>query len=194
MRSGFNQQVDRMNNPQKILKTLDSFLHEKVQLILYGRAALVLGYKEAPLEFGSTMDVDAILPVVQMSQIEQNEGFWNAVEETNRELESSSFYITHFFADNQVILSPSWLDDIQPINFPLQNLQLFRPSTYDLILTKMMRVDPQDRSDIVFLLGLSDIELPNLETKLQNAVIPQIVEIEKAFKTNWEWLKVETQM
>jgi hypothetical protein len=33
-----------MNNPRKILTTLDGFLKTEIRLILYGRAAIVLGY------------------------------------------------------------------------------------------------------------------------------------------------------
>ncbi len=64
-----------MNNPKKILTTLDGFLHNEMRLILYGRAALVLGYTNTPLEYGATMDVDAILPRIEMPAIERNDDF-----------------------------------------------------------------------------------------------------------------------
>lgn len=177
-----------MNNPEKILRTLDGHLNQKMRLILYGRAALVLGYDQAPQEFGATMDVDAILPEVEMTQLEANDDFWNALESTNQELESTGLYITHLFGDDQVILSPKWLDEIVPINYQLAQLQLYRPSTTDLILTKMMRVDPQDRSDIIFLLKQGDVDLAILNQKMKEAIIPHIPEIFEAFEENKQWL------
>lgn len=182
-----------MNNPRKILETLDGHLQGEARLILYGRAALVLGYEQAPLEFGATMDVDAILPLVEMSQIEANDDFWDAVDATNRELEPTGLYITHLFSDDQVILSPEWLVDIQPIKLPLSRLQLFRPSTHDLILTKMMRVDPQDRSDILFLLRQKDVDVSVLKNIFHVAKIPQIPEIHEAYQANLKWLEAELQ-
>ena len=59
-------------NPEKILRTLDGCLGHEVRLILYGRAALALGYPDSPTDFHATMDVDAILPEVEMSSIEQD--------------------------------------------------------------------------------------------------------------------------
>jgi len=178
-----------MNNPQQILSSLDRHLHAEVSLILYGRAALVLGYENALPEFGATMDVDAILPNVEMAQIEKNDDFWDAIEATNKELEPTGMYVTHLFADDQVILSPEWLKNIEPIRYPLRYLQLYRPSTYDLILTKMMRVDPQDRADILFLLGQEGVQKNVLENKFPQANIPDIPEIHEAFETNVQWLK-----
>lgn len=177
-----------MNNPKKILTTLDRHLQGEVRLILYGRAALVLGFENTPQEFGATMDVDAILPLVEMPQIEANDDFWNAVEETNRELEPTGLYITHLFGDDQVILSADWLSHILPISFSCNYLKLYRPSTCDLILTKMMRVDPQDRSDIKFLLQQSDVQLSVLEKMLPNAQVPDIPELQEAYETNKKWL------
>lgn len=55
-----------MHNPHTILKTLDGFLKNPMRLILYGRAALDLAYVKNPQEYGATMDVDAILPLVDM--------------------------------------------------------------------------------------------------------------------------------
>ena len=178
-----------MNNPERILSTLDGHLADEVRLILYGRAALTLGYKNPPLEYGATMDVDAILPVVEMPQIETNDDFWDAIEATNCELQEGGLYITHLFSEDQVILSSGWLDDIQIIDYPLKHLLLYLPDTHDLILTKMMRVDPQDRADIKFLLGQSDCDHTILREKISRANIPSIQEIEEAFEKNLNWLE-----
>lgn len=177
-----------MTNPQVILQSLDSYLVSETRLVLYGRAALSLGFAGALAEFGTTMDVDAILPSVEMEKIEADDGFWDALEKVNLELEGAGFYMTHLFTDEQVILSSNWLENIEPINYQLKHLRLFRPSTVDLILSKMMRVDPQDRADIIFLLGRSDLKQKVLENCLQGAVVPPIEEIREAFEVNREWL------
>ena len=113
----------------------------------------------------------------------------NAIEKTNDELKSSGLYITHLFTESQVILSPSWLDQIEPIKFlGLQYLQPFRPSVSDLILTKMMRIDPQDRSDIEFLLSHLDLSTRQIEELIATARVPEITEIKVAFEKNSHWL------
>ena len=69
-----------MNHPELILRTLDRHLVEPARLILYGRAALALGFSNPRHEFRATMDVDAILPEVEMNAIEADDSFWNAIQ------------------------------------------------------------------------------------------------------------------
>lgn len=179
-----------MSQPEQIIRVLDSHLTQPARLIIYGRAALALGYPCPLPAFHSTMDVDAILPEVEMSSIEADDSFWTGIENTNHELLSSGLYVTHLFADSQVILRPDWLDHI--VSIPLEGLQflsLFRPSTEDLILTKMMRIDPQDRGDIDFLLQNSRIDALSLTPLLESAKVPDIPEIREAFAQNSTWLK-----
>ncbi len=52
-----------MNNPLRILQTLDRHLTAPAELTLFGRAALALGYAGSPAAFPTTQDVDAILPL-----------------------------------------------------------------------------------------------------------------------------------
>ena len=178
-----------MNHPEKILRTLDAYLAKETRLILYGRAALALGFSHSQPDFHSTLDVDAILPEVEMAMIDEDDQFWTAIEKTNDELKSSGLYITHLFTESQVILSPSWLDQIEPIKFlGLQYLRPFRPSVGDLILTKMMRIDPQDRSDIEFLLSHLDLSTRQIEELIATARVPEITEIKVAFEKNSHWL------
>ena len=135
------------------------------------------------------MDVDAILPAKNILEIEANDDFWRAQELTNRDLDESGLYFTHLFEDRQVILTPDWLDRTVPIGLTsLRHLKLHRPSTEDLILTKMMRVDPQDREDIAFLLRQADYDPSKLTHALASAVIPPIKEIGEAFQRNKDWL------
>lgn len=179
-----------MNHPETILRILDGHLTEPTRLILYGRAALALGYGNCPASCQTTLDVDAILPEVAMPTIDADDQFWTAIEKANEQLEASGLYITHLFSDSQVALSPDWLDHLESIELPgLAFLRLFRPSTEDLILTKMMRIDPQDRSDIEFLLLQSGIDLPALERLFAAAKVPDIAEIADAFRINAKWLR-----
>jgi hypothetical protein len=179
-----------MNQPEQIIRTLDQHLVKPTRLILYGRAALALGYPEPQHLFQSTMDVDAILPEVEMAAIESDDSFWEAIQKTNDQLFSSGLYLTHLFVDSQIVLRPDWLDHIVPIHLQgLRHLTLFRPATEDFILTKMMRVDPQDRSDIEFLLGNASLDPDKLARLLKSARIPDIPEIYDAFEENSAWLQ-----
>lgn len=38
-----------MNNPLRILQTLDGYLTQPAEITLFGRAALALGFKDAPV-------------------------------------------------------------------------------------------------------------------------------------------------
>jgi hypothetical protein len=68
-----------MNHPEKILRTLDAYLTKETRLILYGRAALALGFSHLKPEFHSTLDVDAILPDSEISVIDEGDQFWAAI-------------------------------------------------------------------------------------------------------------------
>lgn len=178
-----------MNHPERILRLLDSHLAHPVRLILYGRAALALGFPNAAAEWAATLDVDAILPTKEMPQIEADEPFWEALDATNKALEPSGLYLTHLFLDTQVILSLNWLSEI--VELPLANLRhltLFRPSNPDLILTKMMRIDPQDRADLLFLLSVTPMSVSQANVLFQHAQVPDIPEIHEAFQENARWL------
>jgi hypothetical protein len=178
------------SNPLRILQVLDRHLTTPCELTIYGRSALVLGFSDASAEMAATLDVDAILPARDIALIEANDDFWRAQDLTNQELDETGLYFTHLFEDRQVILRPDWLEHRVPITNPaLNRLRLYRPATADLILTKMMRNDPQDRDDIVFLLRQPDFHLKTMREALAQAVVPDIPEIREAFETNCKWLK-----
>jgi Nucleotidyltransferase of unknown function (DUF6036) len=177
------------SNPLRILQALDRHLHQPFELYVYGRSALALGFPAAPAAMHGTMDVDAILPARDILAIETNDDFWRAQEKANTELGDSGLYFTHLFEDRQVILTPHWLARV--VKLPVRGLKylhLYRPATEDLILTKMMRVDPQDREDIMFLLGQADLDKEQLREALEAAVIPDVAEIKEAFERNKTWL------
>lgn len=178
-----------MNHPETILRTLDRHLTHPVRFILYGRAALALGFPPPDPEFAATLDVDAILPLVEMESIESDDQFWMALDRTNQELDPQGLYITHLFGEDQVILSRGWLNRLVPVELAgLLHLSLFRPSTTDLILTKMMRIDPQDRADIQFLLAQGAPGLESILAAPESTQRPDISEIINAFEANKKWL------
>lgn len=179
-----------MNHPETIIRTLDSHLLRPTRLILYGRAAIALGFKNAPACSFSTLDVDAILPAVEIARIDADEQFWNALEKTNEQLKPSGLYVTHLFMDTQVLIGRTWLEHLHEIHLPdLKHLGIFRPSTEDLILTKMMRVDPQDRSDIEFLMKSCSLTEARFDQIAADARIPDIPEIRDAFLNNSKWMR-----
>ncbi len=178
------------SNPLRILQTLDRHLSQSFVLYVYGRSALALGWEESPAGCHATMDVDAILPSRDLQAIEGNDDFWRAQELTNAELDDSGLYFTHLFEERQVILSPDWLSQAVPLPVNgLTQLRLCRPATEDLILTKMMRMDPQDREDIDFLLHSPDLDRARLNRVLDTAVVPPVPEIRMAFDRNRDWLR-----
>lgn len=171
-----------MNNPLRILQTLDRHLTAPAQIIVFGRAALALGYAGSPAAFATTYDVDAILPLSWLAAEDQNLDFWEAQQKTNAEVEPEGLYITHLFRELEVILTPGWLDKRVQIPLKLQRLTVFRPSTLDLVLTKMARGDENDLSDIQFLLQQETISAEQLRTAFTRARVPDVPEIRELFQ------------
>ncbi len=172
-----------MDNPTQVLTTLDRRLDHPVPLVLYGRAALCLGFDSTRSEFATTQDVDGIIPLDQADQLTDDPQFWEAIELTNKDLESKELYLTHLFREDQVILREKWKQNIVPLSRPETRwLKLFRPATIDLILTKMMRGnDEEDLKDIEFLLGHDRISSQAVEAAYAEAVVPDIPELREAF-------------
>src|SRR6266487_4528546 len=135
-----------MDNPSLILLAVDRRLDHEVGLVLYGRAAVCLGFDNPPPEAALTQDVDAIISVAQAEELAKDPGFWNAVEGANAELAARGLYMTHLFGEAEIFLRRSWSSELVPVGRPaLRWIRLSRPATVDLILTKMMRGnDPQD--------------------------------------------------
>jgi hypothetical protein len=171
-----------MNNPQHILETLDRHLTGPAELTIFGRAALALGFSGSPAMFASTHDVDAILPLSWLAAEDQNLDFWQAVQQTNAELEPEGLYVTHLFRELEVILTPDWLERRIAIPLALQKLSVFRPSTVDLILTKMARGDENDLSDIDFLLRQEALAGAGLSSAFGRARVPDVPEIRELFR------------
>ncbi len=171
-----------VNNPQHILKTLDSFLEKETRIVLFGRAALALGFGDEGLRFGATQDVDAILPSIEMSRIKADSQFWDAIDKTNKQLEPSGLYVSHLFTDRQVALTADWLEKV--VKIPSEHykfLRLYRPSTADLVLTKMMRNDKEDLKDIAFILEQGAINGTPLKEAFNRAQMLEVPDLQAIF-------------
>lgn len=172
------------DNPTEVLLALDRELDHEIPLVLYGRAALCLGFGNAPAEFATTQDVDGIIRLSQLPGLMADEGFWEALERANKTLEPKGLYITHLFSEDQVFLRPGWEQYLVPISRPqTRHLQLFRPHPVDLILTKMMRGnDSQDMEDIAFLARQGGVTPEIMETAFTCVRMPDVPELRDAFK------------
>ena len=172
-----------MNNPLFILQTLDRHLDHPVEMTLYGRAALALGFSVPEPRHQMTQDVDAIIPLAELDQLRADEQFWHARDATNAELAKHGLYLTHLFTEADVFLRPDWLNRRVTIPGSFTHLKLLRPATLDLILSKMMRgADPEDLSDIQFLLKQEPVTEAELRTAFARAQIPDIQELHDAFR------------
>jgi hypothetical protein len=58
-----------MSNAERILRALDSHLNQVVELTLYGRAALQLGFPNPPEEYARSHDVDVVLWLGQAEEL-----------------------------------------------------------------------------------------------------------------------------
>lgn len=170
-----------MNNPLRILQTLDRHLTGPAELTLFGRAALALGYPGSPADFAATQDVDAILPLAWLAAEDENLDFWQAQQRTNEELEPEGLYVTHLFRELEVILTPDWLKRRVRLPLPLERLSVFRPSTLDLVLTKMARGDENDLADIRFLIHREALSAEQLRAAFATARVPDLPEITGLF-------------
>lgn len=172
-----------MDNPSVILDAVDRRLNHAVDLVLYGRAALWLGFESAPPEAAKTLDVDAIISVAQADELAVDSQFWDSVEAANCELAGQGLYITHLFSERDVFLRAEWRRNVVAVNRPaLRYLKLFRPSTIDLVLTKMMRgADPQDMADAKFMIEHDKITRAQLEAAFAVMNPIELVELRDAF-------------
>ena len=172
-----------MDNPSLILQTVDKHLDHEVRLVIYGRAALWLGFDGSPPEAARTQDVDAIISTIQERELESDNRFWDAIEAANAELAARGLYITHLFNEREVFLRHDWLKRIVPITrLNLRHLKLFRPATIDLVLSKMMRgSDPQDMADAGFMIRHDRITEPQLLEAFSQMKPIELVELRDAF-------------
>jgi hypothetical protein len=172
------------DNPSLILQTLDARLNHKVELTLIGKSALWLGFDNVPTAYSVTQDVDTVVPAHQSEQMNDDLAFWAALTAANAELEPMGIYLTHIFEEWQIIMRREWLMHRVHIRRPvLTHIQLFRPATLDLILTKMMRGDdPQHMEEIRWMIGCENISTHDLESAFASAYVPEDEEVAQAFE------------
>lgn len=171
-----------MNNPLHILQTLDRHLTQPAEITIFGRAALALGFPNSPALFATTHDVDAILPLAWFAAGDQNLDFWEAQQKTNAELEPEGLYITHLFRESEVILTPDWLAHRVRVAVELPKLSIWRPSSLDLVLSKMARGDENDLTDLRFLLQEGSIRAGDLSSVFARARLPDVAETRELFR------------
>lgn len=171
-----------MSNALTILRSLDEKLTSTIELTLYGRAALQLGFVPPLEEHAQSRDVDAVLWLGQAEALKERTNFWESIEAVNRELGERDLYISHFFTEDQVILLPDWKANRVSVPGPWRRLDLFRLGNIDLLLTKLMRDDPLDRSDALFIIERAALRLEEVEAALARARIPGIPEIREQFE------------
>ena len=170
-----------MNNAERILSALDAKLNKPVELTLYGRAAFVLGFKNTPKEFALSKDIDAILWIGQANELARTTNFWEAVERINREFRDQELYISHLFEEDQVILTSKWKAQRVRINRRWNNLKVYRLGDADLFLSKLMRNDPQDIKDAMFVLDRAGWKQDAIARIINSARVPDIPEIREQF-------------
>ena len=168
-----------MDNPGRILTTLDGHLDHFVRLVLYGRSAICLGFEGAAADTAQTKDVDCIISLSHETTLHADSGFWDALESTNKDLAPLGLYMTHLFSASEVFLRTNWEEHLVPVNRPaLRHLQLFRPATIDLVLTKCMRGnDPQDMADARFMIEHDRITRVELTAAFQTMQPIELVEL-----------------
>ena len=173
-----------MTNAERIVSTLDSLLDHEVPLVIYGRAAIALGFANPPAEVANSLDVDVILRDSQSALLDADDQFWDSQAEVNAQLDRDGLYMTHLFGEQQVFLRRQWESEIVPVlRPPLKHLRLLRPATIDLLLTKMMRGnDEQDMQDADFMIRHDRIAVAQIEDAFRDAVIPDCAELHEAYE------------
>lgn len=170
-----------MNNAEMILTCLDQKLNARIELTLYGRAALFLGFKYPPDAYALSRDVDAVLWKGQAEMLLETTNFWEAVNDVNEELTDQELYISHFFEEDQVILRPDWRTYRVNVKGSWNHLDLSRLGDIDLLLSKLMRDDPIDLGDAMFIYEQGHLEIATVIQAFQDARIPNIPEIQEQF-------------
>jgi hypothetical protein len=171
-----------MSNAARLLSALDERLDQPVELTLYGRAALHLGFANPPAEYALSRDIDAVLWLGQAETLAEHGNFWTAVDAVNRIFADQELFISHFFEETQVILTPAWRSQRLPIAGGWKRLQLFRLGNADLFLSKLMRDDPIDRADARFIVQSAPLSPDEINAAIRAARVPAVPEIEEQFR------------
>ena len=120
--------------------------------------------------------------VIYERRLSESTDFWPAVDATNAELADSGLYITHFFGEDQVVLRPNWREDRVRLTSTCTHLVLYRLGDIDLLLSKLMRDDPIDQSDAMFIVRQSGMSRHALAQGLAAARLPDSPEVREQFE------------
>ena len=90
-----------VTHAEKLLAAVDERLDASVELTLYGRAALHLGFPNPPPEYAMSRDVDAVMWLGQAEELAERTNFWDVIEEVNALFADQELYISHFFEESQ---------------------------------------------------------------------------------------------
>ncbi len=170
-----------MSPVEVILQALDRRLDGPVEMTLFGRAALVLGFKQAPEAFALTRDVDAVLWLGQAEELLERTNFWEAMEKANQELRGQELYVSHLFTESQVVLTRAWRERRVALPGSWRHLRLWRLGDGDLLLSKLMRDDPIDLADATFIATAAGFSAGDIRGVLEAARIPDSPEVAEQF-------------
>ena len=165
-----------------ILEELNARLEDRVELTLYGRAAIQLGFPNPPRDTLLSLDVDAVFWLGQAEQLNETTNFWEAIDQVNKQLGRQGLYISHFFTEDMVVLRPGWREERKPISTAWSKIALYRLSDVDLLLSKLMRDDPQDQQDAWFILQSASLSMEDVQRAVQEARVPNVPELEEQFE------------
>ncbi len=168
-------------NARIILDELNARLEERVELTLYGRAAIQLGFPNPPEDTLLSLDVDAVFWLGQAEQLNETTNFWEAIDQVNKQLGNQGLYISHFFTEDMVILRPDWREQRKRIETAWDKIVLYRLSDVDLLLSKLMRDDPQDQQDAWFILQSAALSKGDVQRAIQEARVPNVPELAEQF-------------
>lgn len=171
-----------VTNAEKLLAAVDERLSGSVELTLYGRAALHLGFHPQETDYALSRDVDAVLWLGQAEQLVKSTNFWDVINEVNALFADQELYISHFFEESQVVLTSDWMSKRVPIHGPWIRLRVYRLGNEDLFLSKLMRDDPIDRSDAAFIVKAAALTQDQIRRSIMAARVPAVPEIEEQFK------------
>ena len=171
-----------MTNAERILRALDESLDGPVELTLYGRAALVLGFPNPLPEYALSQDVDAVLWLGQAEQLAAQTNFWEATDELNKRFAGEGLYLSHLFTEDQVILRANWRSQRVALDGTWRHLRLSRLSDVDLLLSKLMRDDPIDQQDAQFIVSRSGFSAVQIREAIALARVPALAELQEQFR------------
>ena len=176
------------SNSIRLLTRLDELLESPADITLYGRAALELGFPNPKPEYSRSLDVDIVLWMGQAEELQKSGNFWDALQMVNDEFAESGLYISHLFEEHQVILSPDWKTNRTAISLPTSRLKLSRLSNADLLLSKLMRYDPTDLDDVLFIVKSANLNADDVSNALVSARVPEVPELIEQFELCKKWL------